>query len=386
MEYNSQALKQYYNTRNYQGAIDYLDKFNFEGEDAILVRNTITDLKRSKAIQDSLQSSLSGEDSEAYNFIAGLEAGYIDRNRQGTYADGTPFETKNKYGTDYQKYINNLATKDHTPIKALSIDIDNKEALDKLQNELGISDFNKDLGAKLYSIADGKYRITIGTNNSNLYKFQNAIEELNKVGLDSAAIGGGIGFAVGGAAALATSYFSAGTLSWLTPMLLKGGTALGTIAGTAIDYWTSDYHIKGIGTDKKYYDGSEFNVDNLKKAVDLVNDTKKKYDEINSRIGSIDTPSEISISGFMTPGQEKAFNDFTNGKISKAYYEEVTKQVNDYMINQISAMTFADKKVYAFGNEDGQIEDGKIQEGVMLNEVKNTDAENVKNEILFALS
>ena len=55
------------------------------------------------------------------------------------------------------------------------------------------------------------------------------------------------------------------------------------------------------------------------------------------------------------------------------------------MTNLISGSSFADKKVYAWGQKKGDTDDGEVKRGIMLREIDNTNSENVKNEILLAM-
>lgn len=379
MEYNYDELVKYYNTRNYQGAIDYLNSFEFEGKDAVMVRRELSKLERNKAIDESMRRNLIGEDAEAFNFMDGLNTNYVDRTRNGTYADGTTFKTKNAYGDKYIDYINNLRTKDGNLVNAISIEIDNKDALTQLQSELGITDLrNNDLGFKLSAGSDGKYNLNIGVNNTNLYKVYNAVCKLNKA---DAGVYAGIGAGIGATASGIAGFFSMG-LGWLGTTVTTG---MGAALGYGIAHRINDLHIKAIANGKTY-DDSEFDYDNLRDAIGVVNEAKEKYDEIQNRTLNVDTYSELSVSGFKSAAHAKAFNDRMAGRYNSSQFEDMNKQLDDMMINLIAGGSFADKKVYAYGNNEGDVEDGEIKKGITLEEIKNTDSENVKNEILLAMN
>lgn len=371
MAYNYNELVKYYNTRNYQGAIDYLNSFTFEGENAIAVQEEINKLERSKAIEESIKERL-GNDPERlqkYNFFQGIQNNYIDRDRQGQYADGTTFNTQNTYGTQYQNYINNLRTNDNKSINALAIDIDNEAALKRFQEKLGVKDFNNDLGVQFVALADGKYRAVINTNNGNLVKVHNAMTELIDASYAQTVASSGIaGTAIGG------MFGGVGALI---------GAPIGASIGLAIAHFSNDYHVKGLSNGREY-DTSDFNYDNIKDAVKLYNDCKETYDEVNENFLNETVESQISVSGYMSLGHAEAARLRDNELISNEDYNLVTKRWEDYMINLISGGAFADKKVYAWGQKDGDTKNGEVQTGIMLEEIKNTDAENVKNEILLA--
>ena len=385
MPYNYNELQKYYNTRNYQGAIDYLNSFEFEGQSAIAVRDEISKLQRNKAIEQSVKQKLVGEDLEAYNFINGLKSGYVDRTRTVQYADGTTSNIHNEYGSKYNDYINDLRTDDGKSVESIAIDVDDEDALKRLGEQLNIQDFTKnDLGVKLAPISGGKYRVLIDTNNTNLYKVFNAVDKLNAVDLRKAAsLGAGIGGTIGGIAGLISAIPTFGMGTVATTSL---GAGTGTLIGTGIAALFNDYDIKAVAKGK-VYDSSDFNIGNLKDAVNLVNDTEKKYNELNDRFINIDSnsPSEISVSGYKSQTHAKAAEAFANGLIKSEQYNTIIDLLDDQMTNLISSGGFADKKVYAWGQNDGDTEDGEIKTGIMLREIDNTDSENVKNEILLAM-
>lgn len=387
MPYNYNELQKYYNTRNYQGAIDYLNSFEFEGRDAITVRNEISKLQRNKAIEESIKQKLVGEDSEAYNFINGLKSGYVDRTMTGHYdnADKTEYKTSNRYGDEYLNYINNLKTNDGKLVNSIAIDIDDEDALKRLGAQLNIQDFAKnDLGIKLSPVSGGKYRVLVDTENTNLYKVFNAVDKLNAIDLRKAAFwGAGIGGTLGGILGAVTAIPTLGMGTVTTTSL---GAGLGTLTSTGIAALFNDYDIKAVANGK-VYDSSDFNLGNLKDAVNLVNNTEKKYNEINDKFINIDTnvPSEISVSGYMSLGHARAAKYLANGTIDETTYNNVVKMWDDYMTNIVNGASFADKKVYVWGNKNGDTDNGKIKTGIMLRQTHNTDSENAKNEILLAM-
>lgn len=380
MAYNYDELEKYYNTRNYQGAIDYLNQFDFEGDDAIAVRNEISSLKRNLAIEQSIKERLVGEDADAFNFIRGLQNNYIDRDRTGTYADGSEFKTKNPYGTKYQNYINNLRTKDNTPINGLVVEIDNKDALTELQNMLKENGADDDYyGISFQPSSNGKYKAIAKTNNTSLNKLYNAVKDVQAGHNRGAVAAGGIaGTLIGGILA------GIPTLGLGAVEGGIGGGAVGASIAGFLSNINSDFEIKGLSNGKTY-DTSDFNYGQLEDAINLVNDAEKKYNEINDKFVNNNPASEISVSGYMGLGHAQAVKDWQAGKISKSELEEVTKLWEDALPNLISNASFADKKVYVWGNQDGDTEKGEITTGKLLNRVKNTDAENVKHEILLAM-
>lgn len=387
MPYNYNELQKYYNTRNYQGAIDYLNSFEFEGQSAIAVRDEISKLQRNKAIEQSVKEKLVGEDSEAYNFINGLKSGYVDRTMTGNYDDAnkTEFKTSNRYGDEYLNYINNLRTNDGKLVSGIAIDVDNEDALKRLGDQLNIKDFTKnDLGVKLSPVSGGKYRVLIDTNNTNLYKVFNAVDKLNAVDVGKAAFWGGVGGGVlSGIAGAITAIPTFGLGAVASSSL---GAILGSSITAGVTSLFNDYSIKAVANGK-VYDSSDFNIGNLKDAVNLVNDTEKKYNELNDRFVNIDSnaPSEISVSGYRSQTHAKAAEAFANGLIKSEQYNTIVDLLDEQMTNLISGGSFADKKVYAWGQEDGDTDDGEVKTGIMLREIDNTDSENVKNEILLAM-
>ena len=217
-----------------------------------------------------------------------------------------------------------------------------------------------------------------------MYKVFNAVDKLNGIDLGKAAAwGAGIGGTLG---AIAGSVAAIPTLGMGTVTMGSFGAGAGTLAGTGIAALFNDYDIKAVANGK-VYDSSDFNYGNLKDAVNLVNDTEKKYNELNDRFVNIDSnaPSEISVSGYRSQTHAKAAEAFANGLIKSEQYNTIVDLLDEQMTNLISGGSFADKKVYAWGQEDGDTDDGEVKTGIMLREIDNTDSENVKNEILLAM-
>ena len=381
MNFDYDNLLTYYNTRNYAGAIDYINKFNYEGNDAVIMRKELDKLRRAKSIEETTVKNLAGEDSEAYNFFRSLSGNYIDRTRKGKYADGQEFSTTNKYGDEYLRNITNLQAKDGNSITDIAIDIDDKDALDRLQKEIGEKGLSfSDLKASVVPIANGKYRIISSKNNTQLYKLINTVNHLNGIDNQEAiAWGGGAGGIIGGILGAIPS------LGLGTVPTAVGGAALGSsIAGT-ISNLVNDYNIKGL-SDGKVYDSSDFNIDNLTNAVKIINKAEDKYNDIQSRLGQLENEaSEISVSGYMSLGHKKAAELKAKGLISPSQYDSIVEEWQNYITNIVSGASFADKDVYVLANNDAITDEGKLQKGVVLNQIHNTDSENAKIEILNAI-
>lgn len=379
MEYDYDELVKYYNTRNYTGAIDYINKFNYEGNDAVIMRKEIDKLRRAADIEESNRKRLVGEDAEAFNFIKGLQSNYIDRTRKGKYADEVEFSTVNRYGDEYLGYMQNLQTKDGNSIDTIGIEIEDTEALDRLKQSL-LENGTKleDLGAKVSSIADGKFMLQMGTDNTNVYQLVNASKHLNAVDNRKAlAIAGGIGAGIGTLVGLFTGGITVGAA---TPF---GATVATGLTGSVLKYF-DDYKIKGI-SNGKVYDNSDFDVNSLYSAVDLVNKAKDKYDDINSRIIEAQSQgSEISVSSYKSLGHERMAQMLASGQLKAEQYNKLNELWDESLDNIIAGSAFSTKNVYAFGNEDGDTEDGKLKKGILLRPVKGTDSEDLKTEILRA--
>lgn len=379
MEYDYNELIKYYNTRNYTGAIDYINKFKYEGNDAVVMRKEISKLRRAADIEESNKKRLIGEDAEAFNFIKGLQANYVDRTRKGNYADGTEINVSNKYGDEYLRYMQHLKTKDGQSIDTIGIEIEDKKALDRLRNTLSDNGSSlEDLGCRVSAIADGKFMLQMGTDNTNLYQVINTAKHLNSVDNRTAlSIAGGVGAGIG---ALVGAFTGGVTAGALTPF---GATVATGLTGSVLSYF-DDYKIKGI-SNKKVYDASDFDSNNLYSAMALVNKAKEKYDDINNRI--IDAQSqgtELSVSSYSSLGHEKVAKLLASGAIKSSQYEKYIQLWDESLDKIIAGTSFASKKVYAFGNEDGQTDDGEAKEGLLLSEIHGTDSENLKTEILAA--
>lgn len=367
-DYSYDEYLKYTRSRNYQGAIDYLNSFNFEGEDAITVRRELNNLKRAAAIEESLSNKLAGDDKDAYNFIRGLHSGFIDHNRREYFSDGTSQDLTNSYGTNYNKNINSVTTKDGKLIDSFVVEIDNKDALIRLQNKLQENGADKDyFGIEFRSTADGKYQAVIDRDNTNLYKLYNTTKSLQTLSDAARLTFGAFGF------------INQSALS------LPFGVSIGNYTAEKVGEWTSDYSFKALAGGREYKK-NDFKFNNIKDAVDIVNKAEEKYNKLNENIEGT-TYSELSVSGYMSGKHARAAELAASGAISTEEYNRITKIWSDYIATIVDNCSFAtqDKKVYVWGNEDGDTEGGEIQTGRVLKLVKNTDALNAQEELKLAI-
>ena len=381
-EIDQQILQQYYDSRNYAAAAEYLKTATAKDYRSQQQLNAhIRQLERDAAIQKSIYNGLDDNQKEAYAFMQGLNGvGTIPRNRTITI-NGVKTKEVNRYGTNYLNYINSLKSNDGTALDRIAIDINSEDDLSLLTSTLGLQNINSnDMGISYQPLVNGKHRIILSRDNKNLYKVLSAVESISsRSGWDIAdniagktALGTGMG-AAGGAVV--------GVVGAGPGAVVGAGVGLGTGIGEEIvnSLIGSDrFNIYGVAPSGNVYSTDEFNYDNLEAAMEEVSKANDIYSDINLVKESQQTfTTKTVVTQFLGAGHAEAFKALKQGKIDQATFDKIAQNWEDAYDRLISGADFTKHEVYAWSADSGK--------GVNLTKVDNADVPDLKGEVLLAM-
>lgn len=381
-EINQQILQQYYDSRNYAAAAEYLRTATAKDYRSQQQLNAhIRQLERDAAIQQSIYNDLDANQKEAYAFMQGLNGvGTIPRNRTMTI-NGVQTQEVNSYGTNYLNYMNSLKSNDGTTLDRIAVNINSDDDLALLTSTLGLQNINSnDMGVSYQPLGDGKHRILLSRDNKNLYKVLNAVDNIssrsgwditNNIAGKTAVMAG-----VGGAGGAMFAVVGA------VPGAIAGG-AVGLVGGIGEEIYnavtnSNRFDIYGVAPSGKVYSTDNFNYSNLEAAMEEVNKANAIYSDINLVKESQQTfTTETVVTQFLGAGHAEAFKALQQGKIDQTTYDKITKNWEDAYDRLISGTDFTKHKVYAWSADSG--------EGVNLTKVDNANVPDLKGEILLAM-
>lgn len=381
-EINQQILQQYYDSRNYAAAAEYLKTATAKDYRSQQQLNAhIRQLERDAAIQKSIYNGLDDNQKEAYAFMQGLNGvGTIPRNRTITI-NGVKTQEVNRYGTNYLNYMNSLKSNDGTALDRIAIDINSEDDLSLLTSTLGLQNINSnDMGISYQPLVNGKHRIILDRDNKNLYKVLSAVENISsRSGWDivnniaeKTVLGTGMG-AAGGAVV--------GGVGAGPGAVVGAGVGLGTAIGEEIvnSLIGSDrFNIYGVAPSGNVYSTDEFNYDNLEAAMEEVSKANDIYNDINLAKESQQTfTTKTVVTQFLGAGHAEAFKALQQGKIDPTTYDKIAQNWEDAYDRLISGADFTKHEVYAWSADSGK--------GVNLTKVDNADVPDLKGEVLLAM-
>ena len=381
-EIDQQILQQYYDSRNYAAAAEYLKTATAKDYRSQQQLNAhIRQLERDAAIQKSIYNGLDDNQKEAYAFMQGLNGvGTIPRNRTITI-NGVKTKEVNRYGTNYLNYINSLKSNDGTALDRIAIDINSEDDLSLLTSTLGLQNINSnDMGISYQPLVNGKHRIILSRDNKNLYKVLSAVENISsRSGWDivnniaeKTVLGTGMG-AAGGAVV--------GGVGAGPGAVVGAGVGLGTAIGEEIvnSLIGSDrFDIYGVAPSGNVYSTDEFNYDNLEAAMEEVSKANDIYKDINLVKESQQTfTTKTVVTQFLGAGHAEAFKALQQGKIDPTTYDKIAQNWEDAYDRLISGADFTKHEVYAWSADSGK--------GVNLTKVDNADVPDLKGEVLLAM-
>lgn len=381
-EIDQQILQQYYDSRNYEAAAEYLKTATAKDYRSQQQLNAhIRQLERDAAIQKSIYNGLDDNQKEAYAFMQGLNGvGTIPRNRTVTI-NGVKTQEVNRYGTNYLNYMNSLKSNDGTALDRIAIDINSEDDLSLLTSTLGLQNINSnDMGISYQPLVNGKHRIILSRDNKNLYKVLSAVESI------SSRSGWDIADNIAGRTALGTGMGAAGGAAVAGVGALPGalvGAGVGLVTGIGEEIYNSvinsnKFDIYGVAPSGNVYSKDEFNYDNLEAAMEEVSKANDIYNDINLVNESQQTfTTETVVTQFLGAGHAEAFKAFKQGKIDQATFDKITQNWEDAYDRLISGADFTKHEVYAWSADSG--------EGVNLTKVDNADVPDLKGEVLLAM-
>ena len=381
-EINQQILQQYYDSRNYAAAAEYLKTAiakDYRSQQQLNAH--IRQLERDAAIQKSIYNGLDDNQKEAYAFMQGLNGvGTIPRNRTITI-NGVKTKEVNRYGTNYLNYMSSLKSNDGTALDRIAIDINSEDDLSLLTSTLGLQNINSnDMGISYQPLVNGKHRIILSRDNKNLYKVLSAVESISsRSGWDivnniaeKTVLGTGMGAAGG-------SFFAG--VGALPGAVVGAGVGLVTGIGEEIynSVTNSDrFDIYGVAPSGNVYSTDEFNYDNLEAAMEEVSKANDIYNDINLVNDSQQTvTTETVVTQFLGAGHAEAFKALQQGKIDPTTYDKIAQNWEDAYDRLISGADFTKHEVYAWSADS--------EEGVNLTKVDNADVPDLKGEVLLAM-
>ena len=381
-EIDQQILQQYYDSRNYAAAAEYLKTATAKDYRSQQQLNAhIRQLERDAAIQKSIYNGLDDNQKEAYAFMQGLNGvGTIPRNRTITI-NGVKTKEVNRYGTNYLNYINSLKSNDGTALDRIAIDINSEDDLSLLTSTLGLQNINSnDMGISYQPLVNGKHRIILSRDNKNLYKVLSAVESI------SSRSGWDIADNIAGKTALGTGMGAAGGAAVAGVGTLPGalvGAGVGLVTGIGEEVYNSvtnsnRFDIYGVAPSGNVYSTDEFNYDNLEAAMEEVSKANAIYNDINLVNESQQTfTTETVVTQFLGAGHAEAFKALQQGKIDPTTYDKIAQNWEDAYDRLISGADFTKHEVYAWSADSGK--------GVNLTKVDNADVPDLKGEVLLAM-
>ena len=381
-EIDQQILQQYYDSRNYAAAAEYLKTATAKDYRSQQQLNAhIRQLERDAAIQKSIYNGLDDNQKEAYAFMQGLNGvGTIPRNRTITI-NGVKTKEVNRYGTNYLNYINSLKSNDGTALDRIAIDINSEDDLSLLTSTLGLQNINSnDMGISYQPLVNGKHRIILSRDNKNLYKVLSAVENI------SSRSGWDIADNIAGKTALGTGMGAAGGAAFAGVGALPGalvGAGVGLVTGIGEEVYNSvtnsnRFDIYGVAPSGNVYSTDEFNYDNLEAAMEEVSKANDIYSDINLVKESQQTfTTKTVVTQFLGAGHAEAFKALKQGKIDPTTYDKIAQNWEDAYDRLISGADFTKHEVYAWSADSGK--------GVNLTKVDNADVPDLKGEVLLAM-
>lgn len=381
-EIDQQILQQYYDSRNYAAAAEYLKTATAKDYHSQQQLNAhIRQLERDAAIQKSIYNGLDDNQKEAYAFMQGLNGtGTIPRNRTITI-NGIKTQEVNRYGTNYLNYMNSLKSNDGTALDRIAIDINSEDDLSLLTSTLGLQNINSNnMGISYQPLVNGKHRIILSRDNKNLYKVLSAVESI------SSRSGWDIADNIAGKTALGTGMGAAGGSFFAGVGALPGalvGAGVGLVTGIGEEVYngvtnSNRFDIYGVAPSGNVYSTDEFNYDNLEAAMEEVSKANDIYNDINLVNESQQTfTTETVVTQFLGAGHAEAFKALKQGKIDQATFDKIAQNWEDAYDRLISGADFTKHEVYAWSADSG--------EGVNLTKVDNADVPDLKGEVLLAM-
>lgn len=381
VEYNEATLQQYYDTRNYAGAANYLESVYVPIRSRPKINAHIRQLRRDAAIQASVLESATEEEKQAYNFMQGLSGnGTIPRTRT-INATGVVDKQTNTFGDGYTSGVNNLKANNGNRLNRVAFQFENDEDFNFFKEQIGADNFNNNgFGLRYERLSNGTHRVIIDTDNKNLYKVLAATDRTIQNTEDTISWDDVLTWAGSGALAGATAGAFVGGVGAIPGAAVGGALGLaGRFGKAAIDAIVGPgISICGVDDKGTVYDGDEYNSDELLKAYESARNAHEIYDGLMKRASESKTAtSEIVATQFLGAGDAEAYSAYTNGKITKDEYNDIHKDWEEWYERLLMNADFSAQPVFASSDDS--------EEGLVLTPIGSGDAVSLKGEVMTAM-
>lgn len=388
-EFNERVLQEYFDTRNYNGAADYLSSLTpKDGRSLAIIRDRIYKLRDKAAKQESMLKGISQEDQQAYHFISSLNGnGAVPRNRDIIYNANTSNQytkqERNNFGQKYLNYKNNIKSKDNTRINRIGLEFDSEDDVLSISKYLGVQDIRQDndLGITTVALGDGKYRLTTSLDNKNFHKLLKANNERNKTNIKEYLLAAGAGGLVGaGYGAKTGTIFGAHVGAGIGAAIgFVGGGIIGALEHFIRNWYddSSTANVIGMDTNGTMYNEKDFDAKSLKKALKVINDAQERYDNLlKAKESSTEATYEVKVYEDAGIGDYIARKYLDQNLITIDEYKKISEQQRERYDRLLDSAILTDKKVYSWSADS--------KEGVLLTAMENKDITPLRSEILAA--
>ena len=348
-EYNEQILNNYFTSRDYLGAANYLKQFKGNSpKNAQILRNKISELEREGEIQNAiLEKTNSQNEKDAFHFISAINGkGSIphtiyDKNTKTPIAG-----TENSYGDKYLNLLNNLKADDGSIMELLKFDINNDDVLYSIYEKLGTTStkVEQDYNIRVSKNAKtGHSELAINTRNTNFAKILSALP--NVIEIDN----------------------------------LKGqsNNVLLDEYGKPIQIVKQNYNYQIKGVNREGKDVTLSNYNQLSDIKNLYNNAIHIQKELLNKNSSNSTTEETIVSPFLGAGQIKAHEDLGKGLITQEQYNAIVKERTTVYNTLLAQSGLSQYKVYASSMDDDESE--------VMKELDNSSRKNIMKNILYAM-
>lgn len=339
--YNSQILDNYFKSRDWNGAADYLSTLKAKGpQEQVILNNRIKELRKQGERQAALLQNMNTEQQNAFNFISAVDGvGVLPKN--------------NSYTSKYTELINELkVTKDaYSPenrnvkgenIKTIRLDIWNDERFNQYLENIGTKKENiSSLGISAkQNNSDGHWLVDIPVNNLNAAKY-------------------------------ITSLYA------LIPISQGGGYPYGV---------PDNYTIKGITQSNIIVDKEEFNITNIFKASGIINNARKLQDKAIEDQQTISLQEDIVVTPFLGHGHANAYKRMARGAISIDDYNKIVEERTKVYNTLLKQAGLQNHDVFVASDFDGKSDDkGNEVKGKIFQQIDAKDKDKIIEQILVAM-
>jgi hypothetical protein len=335
--YDERVLNDYFNTRDYLGAANYLKQFQANSpKNAEILRRKINNLERQGEIQNAiLEKAETQEQKDAYHFISAIDGqGNIPHTIYNSNTKEPIVGTSNIFGDKYTSLINNLKSDKGKQIQTLKYTIYQDDTLYSLYDALGLTENEAKQKYNFDVVKDSKTgysTLYIDTNNTSLPKILSAMP--NRVNT--------------------TPFYSA----------------------SGLNYDITSYNYELSGLDKEGNDESVYNqVYKISALCKQATNTMNNLLDVASNKTFVE---DTVVTPFLGAGQAKAYEDLGKGLLTQEQYNNIVKERTNAYNTLLRQTGLSQYKVYASEMTDDESE--------VMKELDNNSRKNIMKNILYAM-